>query len=106
VATVSDARDLLAALVEAAEDYHNEHPCEPHHEWPCPRVGQSDGATGRARAFLAQPATPVGALEVDGIVAELMGVEAHLDEARERLIKANATLARLAAASEPAAGEP
>ena len=36
------------------------------------------------------------ALPVDGIVAELMGVEAHLDNARERLIKATNTLAALA----------
>ena len=41
---------------------------------------------------LSRPATP----PLDGIVAELMGVEAHLDEALERLVKANLTLAALA----------
>jgi len=41
-------------------------------------------------------AAPAEGLPVDAVVAELMGVEAHLDEARERLIKANLTLAALA----------
>jgi hypothetical protein len=56
-------------------------------------------------AIEAEAAAPLRAA-LDGIVAELMGVEAHLDEARERLIMANATLAALAANPPAATEEP
>ena len=53
------------------------------------------------QALTATPA--LASLDVDGIVAELIGVEAWLDNARERLVKANNTLAGIAraAATEP-----
>jgi hypothetical protein len=60
VATVADARALLTALVDLwyEDDASDEHMY---------RIG---GGFAAARAFLAQPATPVGALDVERITEQ------------------------------------
>jgi hypothetical protein len=98
---VADARALLAALVEAGDGLWEEHPTE----WMV--------AADAARAFLAQPATPVGALDVERLARAIERTAMDdpdnewnegefTDWANEYAIDLAA--AYLAAASESAAG--
>jgi len=101
---VADARALLAALVEAIEDAGGA------------TGGRYHDAHAEARAILAQPATPVGALDALLEAARLRrNVLIYDDEDTGRFRGEWVAVPRedfdalrdaLAAASEPAGGEP
>jgi hypothetical protein len=90
---MSDARELLTALVIALNRYEA--------EWMTTYTGYKWVAEAKkqARAFLAQPAPPVGALDVEALVAALdaLGFQS-LETDRGRFIFTEHAAAAIAAA--------